>query len=505
MSGSALLRTVEVREHRTVAEYAAVAHLAPAVRELEAEATEVLPRLAGRTVWMVSSTEKGGGVAEMLPATVALLRDLGVRTEWVVIGSDDPAFFVLTKHLHNLVHGVGDPQLDGDARALFERVNRLNADSLRPRLRPGDVLVVHDPQPLPFAAMLRDTVPLVCIWRSHIGLDSANAATRAAWEFLDPYLVAYDHAVFSAPEYIPQRLAGRSTVIPPGIDPLAAKNMELSVRHTVEVLCNAGLAVPPGPMVHMPFVASARRMLADGSVVRASAVEDIGLLTRPIVLQISRWDRLKGFLPLMRAFAALKQSVFESEGDAGPLHRRRLDLVRLVLAGPEPEAIGDDPEAVEVLDELRAAYAALHPAVQDDIALVALPLASVEQNALMVNALQRSATLVVQNSLREGFGLTIAEAMWKRVPVLSNSRAVGPRQQIRDGIDGRLIADPEDEVEIRHALDAILADSEARHGWGRAGQRRVHELFMVIGQLRRWGQLLATLPILPGSPAEAPE
>ena len=495
------LEIVDVEEPRTVADYAAVPHLALAVRELEAEVATVRPRLASRTVWMVSSTARGGGVAEMLPTIVALLRDLGVRTEWAVIGTDEPAFFALTKHLHNLIHGVGPARLDDGARALFERVNRASAEALRPRLRRGDVLVVHDPQPLPLAAMLREghpnAVPIATIWRCHIGLDSENEATRAAWAFLRPYLGAYDHAVFSAPEYIPRHLAGRATVIPPAIDPLAPKNVELSMRRCVEVLCNAGLVLPPGPMLHPPFATRARRMRPDGAF--AATEEDIGLLTRPIVTQVSRWDRLKGWLPLLRAFAALKRSVVEGSAGADTLHRRRLELVRLVLAGPEPDAIQDDPEGLEVLDDLRAAYRALPSAIQDDVAIVALPMASREENALMVNALQRASTLVVQNSLREGFALTIAEALWKRVPVLSNSRACGPRQQIRDGLDGRLIADPEDVDELRRALDAVLADSESRHRWERAGQRRVHELFLVIAQLRRWAQLVAALPAL-GAP-----
>jgi trehalose synthase len=499
MSTRSLLTDVPITTHRTVADFAAVTHLAPAVHELQAETAGVVQRLAGRTAWMVSSTSQGGGVAEMLHTIVPFLRDLGISAEWVVIGSAEPDFFALTKHIHNLIHGAGTPRLGPDERALFERVATENAEALRPRLEPGDLLIVHDPQPLPMAAILRQAVPLMAIWRCHIGLDMQNDATSAAWEFLAPWLDAYDHAVFSAPEYIPQRLAGRSTVIAPGIDPLSPKNAELSVGQTVEVLCNGALAVAPGPMLHLPYDAPARRLLADGTFVRANAVEDIGLLTRPIVTQISRWDRLKGWLPLMRAFAALKQSVYAGAGDSGPLHRRRIDLVRLVLAGPEPEAIQDDPEGLEVLEELRAAYAELHAAVQDDIALIALPMRSLEENALMVNALQRVSTLVVQNSLREGFGLTIAEAMWKRVPVLSNSRACGPRQQVRDGLDGRLIADPENETELRDALDAVLADPETRHEWARSGQRRVHELFMVIAQLRQWGRLFASLPpIAPG-------
>jgi len=251
--------------------------------------------------------------------------------------------------------------------------------------------------------------------------------------------------------------------------------------------------VPPGPAVELPFVDPARRVLPDGRSAPANAGEDIGLLTRPIVTQVSRWDRLKGFLPLMEAFASLKQSI--SGCELGPVHRRRLDLVRLVLAGPEAEAIQDDPEATDVLEELRLVYLSLDPAVQDDIAIITLPMRSKEQNALMVNALQRASTIVVQNSLREGFGLTLAEAMWKRVSVLSNSRAVGPRIQIRDGIDGRLIADPSNREELQHAINEMLALPEARKEWGRNGQRRVHELFLVTSQLRSWGSLLGRVPV----------
>jgi len=192
----------------------------------------------------------------------------------------------------------------------------------------------------------------------------------------------------------------------------------------------------------------------------------------------------------MEAFASLKQSIYGSETASDRVHRRRLDLVRLVLAGPEAEAIQDDPEARDVLEELRGVYVSLHPAIQDDIAIVTLPMRLQQQNALLVNALQRASTIVVQNSLREGFGLTIAEAMWKRVPVLSNSRAVGPRTQIRDRLDGRLIDNPSDLAELEHAINEMLALREARQEWGRNGQRRVHELFLVTSQLRSWGSLL---------------
>lgn len=491
--GRPVLHDVVLDAHATLDDFASVAHLAGSVHELRAEAESIVPRLAGRTVWMVNSTAQGGGVAEMLPPLVSVLRDLGIRTEWVVIGSDEPAFFVLTKHIHNLIHGVGEPVLGEAERALFERVNRANADALRQRVRPGDVVVVHDPQPMPLAGMLRDVGSLVAVWRCHIGLDEENAATRAAWEFLAPYVPAYDRAVFSAPEYIPRAFGTRATVIYPGIDPLSPKNRELTLHAAVEALSNGGVISAPGPTVNQPFTRLARRVLADGGLAPANVLEDIGLLTRPIVTQVSRWDRLKGFLPLMRAFASLKRTIYDGDVKADPLHRRRLDLVRLVLAGPDPDAIQDDPEAQEVFEELRAEYAGTHPAIQDDIAILALPMASRDENAILVNALQRASTIVVQNSLREGFGLTIAEAMWKRVPVLSNTRACGPRQQVRDGLDGRLVRDPEDEAELRVTLDDMLSDPRRLEQWGRAAQRHVHERFLLFTQLRDWGRLIGEL------------
>jgi len=194
---------VEIEERRTLEDYARVAHLAPTVHELQEEASRVIPRLDGRTVWMVNSTSRGGGVAEMLPTMVVLLRDLGIRTEWVTIESEDPAFFTLTKRLHNMIHGEGGTTLPENAREVYEAENRKNAEPLAQLMKPGDILVVHDPQPMPLAAEIKERHDIKAIWRCHIGLDEENAATEAAWDFLTPYADAYEHAVFSAPEYIP--------------------------------------------------------------------------------------------------------------------------------------------------------------------------------------------------------------------------------------------------------------------------------------------------------------
>ena len=482
-----MIETVAVDEMLTLDDYQAHIHLSEAVRSLRTEARALVPHLEGRTVWMVNSTARGGGVAEMMPRMITIFRELGVDVKWAVIGSDKPEFFTLTKRLHNLIHGSGDPGLGAAEREVYAAVSRENADALRPLVRPGDLLVVHDPQPLGSGAILRRELDVRSVFRCHIGLDRSTPQTRAAWKFLKPHADVYDHAVFTAPEYIPDFLAGRAGIIRPAIDPLGHKNRDLLVPRLVGILCNAGLVAEQHPVVPARYAQMATRLAPDGSFGPAHDNGGVGLLFRPIVTQISRWDRLKGFKPLLDGFIRLKERA--GSAAAGSPHRRRQELVRLVLAGPDPAAVADDPEAQEVLQELTAAYVALPAALQADIALISLPMAVRRENELIVNALQRCASVVMQNSLQEGFGLTVTEAMWKRAPVLG-SRACGIRQQIRDGVDGRLIQHPEDPEEIAARLDALLEDVAGRIQLGQNAQRRVNDEFLVFTQVRNW---LATL------------
>jgi trehalose synthase len=470
-------------------DYAAVGHLAHMVAELRVEAGRLAPRLAGRTVWMVNSTASGGGVAEMLPTLVTLLRELGVATRWVVIESDRPEFFVLTKRIHNMIHGVPGPPLGAADVALYDAVSRSNADALLAQLSPKDILVVHDAQPLGAGALVARELGVPAVWRCHIGLDEELPASREAWSFLRPYTEPYDLAVFSSAAYVPGFLAERSIVSYPALDPLDHKNRDLSLHKLVGILCDGALAVSHWPLLSPPFPQSAQRLQSDGTFAPATLPEDIGLLGRPIVTQVSRWDRLKGFMPLLEAFRALKLGAARRRAP-DERHRRRLDSVRLVLAGPDAASITDDPEALEVVDELCRRYVSLEPEVRRDVALVSLPMSSRKHNALMVNALQRASTIVAQNSLREGFGLTIAEAMWKGVPVLASARACGPRAQIRDGLDGRLVADPEDVPGLADALDHMLSDARVLEQYGRTAQRRVRDDFLIFAQLRRWLAML---------------
>jgi trehalose synthase len=482
---------VDVAEGMKLEDYAAVAHLSGAVQRLESEGASAVNALRGRTVWMVNSTAQGGGVAEMLPTMICLLRDLNVDVRWVVMETDEPAFFTLTKRIHNLIHGAGDPALTAADRAVYDAVSRANADALRSMVRPDDILVIHDPQPLGAGAMLKAELGMPTVWRCHIGLDQRNAATQAAWDFLEPFSHAFDRAVFTAPEYVPDTFRDRATIIHPAVSPLTHKNRDLSPNKMVGILCNGGLSTAYHPVLTPSFPEYAQRLQPSGAFGPALLPEDLGLLYRPMILQVSRWDRLKGFAPLMDAFVELKKE--DGRGiERTELHRRHIQLARLVLAGPDPESIQDDPEGLDVLEELKQRYLAMTPRLQHDVALITLPMGSRKHNALLVNALQRAATIVVQNSIQEGFGLTVTEAMWKNAAVIG-TRAVGIRQQIEHGEHGLLVDDPEDSRALADAMDRFLGDTAARDHCARSARRRVHDEFLVFTQLRKWLALLEGL------------
>jgi trehalose synthase len=498
-----MVELIKLRETITLDDYSSIAYLASAVQELRTESAPLVRRLQGHSVLMVNSAAQGGGVAEMLPKMVMLLQELGVRTQWAVIGGNHPEFFKFTKRIHNLIHGAGDPVIKSQEQKMYDSISRAHADALRTHLGPDDILAVHDPQPLGAGAILKKELDIRAIWRCHIGLDERLPQTRTAWKFLRPYAEAYDHAIFSAPEYIPDYLSKRSSIIHPALDPLSHKNRPLRPHKLMGVLCDAGLTRAQAPLLTPPFPAQAQRLQADNHFRSALDPDEIGLLHRNIISQVSRWDRLKGFAPLMEGFVRLKKRLKDPPHHWDERQRHRLELVRLVLAGPEPGSVQDDPEAKDVLDELRAEYCALAPEYQKDIVLLALPMDSVKHNALMVNALQHCSTIVVQNSLREGFGLTATEAMWKGIPVMG-TQACGLRQQIRDGLDGRLICDPEDPEEIADVLDQMLGDPLARDRWGRNAQLRAHNEFLIFTQLCRWIKVLAASIATPAAPIPAP-
>jgi trehalose synthase len=251
------------------------------------------------------------------------------------------------------------------------------------------------------------------------------------------------------------------------------------------------MAVDHHPVTTPFFAQPAMRLQPDGEWRPAIFPEEIGLMYRPIVTQISRWDYLKGFRPLLDGFVQLKKKYLpEHAGDLSERSRRRLEIVRLILAGPDPASIQDDPEGKGVLQDLVDAYLALEPDLQNQIVLLTLPMDSRKENALMVNTLQRCSSIIVQNSLREGFGLTATEAMWKRTAILG-TQACGLRNQIRDKIDGRLVHNAGGPEELAAVLHEMLDSPHDRDYWARNAQRRVHDESLVFTQVRDWLRVLA--------------
>ncbi len=482
-----MITLVEPKDTTTLEDYSAYSHLAAEVENLRNEAKDVRRCINGRSILMVNSTSQGGGVAEMLPKMMGILKELGIKTRWAVMGSDDPAFFRLTKRLHNMIHGDGggNGRLTSEDRQLFEHIGESNVEALRAVLDPNDLLVIHDPQPLAMGAKLKNQMNLPAVWRCHIGLDENHPSTAAAWEFLKPYIQVFDHDIFSAGEYVPGYVRNRSSVIYPAIDPLSYKNRTIRAEELTSILCNAGLGRLANPSLADPFPEPAQRLQPDGSFGPAHSPERIGFLYRPTITQISRWDRLKGWKPLLEGFIRMKESLNGKSNPGDEHYRCRAEMLRLVMVGPDPASIQDDPEGCEVLNDLCTTYTRLDPAIQKDVALLTLPMSSRKNNALMVNAIQTASSIVIQNSIREGFGLTLTEAMWKGTPVVGSS-ACGLRQQIKDRIHGRVVHCPEDPAEVADVLKDMVSANGDLNLWSRNAKTRVQQEFLVFNQVKKW-------------------
>ena len=441
-------------------------------------AAQARERLDGSVVWNVNSTAAGGGVAEMLQTLLAYARGAGVDARWLVLEGDAP-FFATTKRLHNLLHGEpGDGLgLDQVDRGHYEQVQERNLPDLRDRLGPRDIVVLHDPQPAGMLPALQAAgVPV--IWRCHVGRDTANECTDMAWDFLRPYVEGADSLVFSRREYAPQWVdANRLQVVPPSIDPFSTKNRPLDPDQVRRVLVRAGLIEGD---VNGP-VTFTRRDGRPDYVRRHEGVLQGGETppppSTPLVVQVSRWDRLKDMAGVMAGFA---------QGPAAQTD------AHLVLAGPAVAGVADDPEGAQVLKECLAAWEELPSSVRARVHLAAIPMDDPDENAVIINALQRHATIVVQKSLVEGFGLTVAEAMWKARPVLA-SRVGGIQDQITDGKDGVLLGDPYDLDAFGVAVRRLLDDHELRSRLGAAGYATVRDRFLGDRHLQQYALLFAQL------------
>lgn len=422
--------------------------------------------LGDRRVLNVNSTATGGGVAEMLATLIGYARGAGIESEWLVIAGDLD-FFTLTKRVHNGLYGSpGDGgELGSSERASYERTLAANVARIGEEVRPGDVVIVHDPQPAGLIGPLIDLGAKV-VWRCHVGYDGSNEWTERAWAFIRPYVEGAHAHVYSresfAPEWIDRVLL---RAIPPSIDPFTPKNADLTASEVLALLRAADLLtvaeVEPDPRVMVP-----------ADIVREGTAPDAEV---PLVVQVSRWDRMKDMVGVLRGFADYIPS---------PAH--------LVLAGPATDGVSDDPESFEVWTETRAAWSRLPEHSRSRVHLAAIPMDNPAENALVVNALQRHASVVAQKSLAEGFGLTVAEAMWKRRPVVA-SAVGGIVDQVVDGETGVLLEDPYDLAGFGSAVQDLLENPDEADRLARNARDHIADRFLGDRHLLQYAELLSKL------------
>jgi trehalose synthase len=367
--------------------------------------------LRGRRIVHVNSTRTGGGVAEILEKLIPLTRELGIEASWEVIGGNE-AFYQCTKAFHNGLQGAR-VEIPEALLANYEEVNRENARRLGPTLQEADYVFIHDPQPAPLLSLVPNRKG-IWLWRCHIDVSSPHLPV---WRYLKQHVAGYEASIFSLDSFA-RRLPHPRYIIPPSIDPLAPKNEDL-----------------PDTAVE-------------------GVREEFGLdPARPLLLQVSRFDRFKDPVGVVRAYR---------------LARKFHPGLQLVLAGG---TAADDPEGDEVLGEVRAAAAG-----DPDVHILLLP----PDAHRTINALQRAADIVLQKSVREGFGLTVTEGMWKGKPVIGG-RTGGIRLQLVDYRTGFLVSSPEGAaLRIRQ----LLRDSRLREGIGRRAREFVREQFLLTRLLR---------------------
>jgi trehalose synthase len=373
-------------------------------------------RVAGRRMQHINSTPVGGGVAEILTRLVPLLRELGLEASWDVIKGDQ-AFFSVTKAFHNALHG----KVEAITAEMLEHFRANTEMNLRDINFTGDVIFVHDPQPAGLILRKKE-IGRHWVWRCHIDV---SAPQPDVWDFLRPYVEQYDAAIFSMPDFA-QRLPIVQYRIAPSIDPLSDKNKPLERNYVIGVLEKYG--IDPG---------------------------------RPVLTQVSRFDRFKDPLGVIEAYRMVKK-------------RYRCQLV--LAGGGAP----DDPEGEEVLREVQD-----KAADDPDIHVLLLPPFS----DLEINALVRGSTVVIQKSVREGFGLTVSEALWKKKPVIGGAVG-GIKLQVIDGVTGFLVHSAEGAA---NRIAQLLGDRRQRERLGENGHLHVKQNFLLTRHVKDYVLTLLAL------------
>jgi trehalose synthase len=359
----------------------------------------------------VNSTYYGGGVAELLTSLTLLMNSVGIRTGWRVI-QGAPDFFSITKKMHNALQG-GEINLSGRKMEIYEEIIFENA--IRNHLENHNMVIIHDPQPLPMINHYKKNGPWV--WRCHIDLTNPN---RALWNYLVPFIEKYDAVILSIEDY-KQTLKIPQVFFMPAIDPFSIVNREMGEEEINERLNHYKIPT------------------------------DL-----PLVVQISRFDRWKDPKGVIQAFKLARKAVNGT----------------LVLLG---NVATDDPEGAEVYESL------LH-CKEERIIILSY------QDTALVNALQRKAAVVLQKSIREGFGLTVAEAMWKGTPVIGGNVG-GIRYQIRDGANGFLVSSIEEAAE---RIVQLVKDERLRRRMGEKARETVRKRFLLTRYLEQYLDLFSS-------------
>jgi trehalose synthase len=429
-------------------------------------------------VWNVNSSAAGGGVAEMLQTILAYGRGAGIDVRWLVT-SGDSDFFKITKRLHNGIHGsTGDNgPLGTDEHAHYQKICEQNAAALVSEVKAEDIVILHDPQT---AGMIRTVLAqgAIVVWRCHIGLDGQSDVADRTWDFLKTYIKDAHAYIFSRKCYAPDWLdENRLCIISPSIDPFSSKNNGMDTATAQAILAQAGIIAADGIKAPPTYVRT------DGTTAQVQGAADIlrtgapPSATTPLVCQVSRWDRLKDMQGVLEGFANFVAS-------SGKAH--------LSLVGPVVNGVADDPEQVAVYEAVVTAWRKLPNEARSRIQLVCLPMIDIEENAAIVNALQRHAKVVTQKSLREGFGLTVSEAMWKSTPLVG-SAVGGIQDQIEHGVSGLLVEDPTNLEEFGKAILHLLNDLPQLESMGRKAKERVKKDFLASRHLEQFGALLVSL------------
>jgi trehalose synthase len=360
--------------------------------------------LQGLHVAHVNSTYYGGGVAELLSSLTLLMNSVGIKTGWRIV-QGSPDFFSITKKMHNALQG-GEINLTERKKQIYEGI--IYENSIRKHLD-HDVVIIHDPQPLPLINYYRKRGPW--IWRCHVDLSNPN---EELWDYLTNFVKKYDAVILSLKEY-KQKLKTPQVFFLPAIDPFMIKNRDLTEKEIDERLEHHGIQT------------------------------DL-----PLVVQISRFDRWKDPEGVIEAFK---------------IAARQVDCT-LVLLG---NVATDDPEGEEIYEHLLKCR-------EERIIILC------HQDSALVNALQSRAAVVLQKSIREGFGLTVAEAMWKGTPVIGGNVG-GIRYQIEDGVNGFLVSSVEQAAE---RIVQLIKDKRLRKTMGQRARQTVMKKFLMIRLLEQY-------------------